>query len=275
MPEKPEVLTVVKALKNKLIGKKIIKCEVYWNNIIVKPSVLEFCNQIVDQEILEITSRGKWIIIELSHDFLLVHLRMEGKFFFRERGVDRNKHEHVIFTLNDSMECRYADVRKFGKMYLLDKKTANIEEPLKSLGYEFDDLRLTKEYLKEKFSRKNLPIKTVLLDQTIIAGIGNIYDDEILFLSKLSPLAKAKTLSLDQCNSIIQNTKLVLEKAIAKGGTTIRSYTSEEGVHGRFQNELLVHGKKDELCPICHTKIQKMKVNGRGTYYCPNCQKEK
>ena len=126
----------------------------------------------------------------------------------------------------------------------------------------FDRLRL-----------KKLPIKTVLLDQSIIAGIGNIYDDEILFRSNISPFRKSNEVTLDECSEIIKNTKITLDKAVELGGTTIKSFTSSEGVHGKFQNELLVHGKKKELCPVCNNPIINTKINGRGTYYCKNCQK--
>ena len=123
------------------------------------------------------------------------------------------------------------------------------------------------------FKKKSLPIKTALLDQSIIVGIGNIYADEILFLSKINPLKKASLLTIDDCNLIIKNTQKVLKQAIIDGGTTIRSYTSSEGVHGRFQQNLLVHTKEGEKCLNCGHLIVKIKVNGRGTYYCPDCQK--
>ena len=113
----------------------------------------------------------------------------------------------------------------------------------------------------------------MLLDQSIIAGIGNIYDDEILFMSGIHPLRKACDVSLDECEKIINNTKIVLDKAVKLGGTTIRSFTSSEGVHGLFQNELLVHGKGGNNCPTCGRIIEKNKVGGRGTYFCSDCQK--
>ena len=119
-----------------------------------------------------------------------------------------------------------------------------------------------------------MPIKTVLLDQSIIVGIGNIYADEILFLSKLNPLIKCCDLNDDDLENIIKYTKEVLEKAIKLGGTTIRTYTSVDGVHGRFQNELLIHGKDKGICPNCGQAIKKIRVGGRGTYYCSNCQKD-
>lgn len=273
MPEKPEVITVAKSLENNILNKKITSCNIYWDNIIAYPTVKEFKERIIGEAIHNITTRGKFIVILLDHYSLLIHLRMEGKFIFRKVGEELGKHEHVEFILNDKISFRYMDVRKFGKMYLIEKDKVNNVKPLSTLGLEFDDHALTKEYLYEKIHKKALPIKTVLLDQKIITGIGNIYDDEILFLSSINPLRKANEVSLKECDLIINNTNKVLKEAIKKGGTTIRSFTSSEGVHGLFQHELLVHGKKDELCPKCGTMIKKIQVGGRGTYYCPKCQK--
>ena len=273
MPEKPEVITVARTLATKLIDKRILTCNVYWDNIIAKPSVNQFKKKIKNQRIHSITTRGKFILLELDKDVLLIHLRMEGKFLFRKKGEALGKHEHVEFILEDDVSFRYHDVRKFGKMYLIPKEEVYEVKPLADLGYEYDDKRLTKEYLYEKLHSKKLPIKTVLLDQSIIAGIGNIYDNEILYLSGISPLRLSSMVSEKECQRLIDSTKKVLEKAITLGGTTIRSFTSSEGVHGLFQNELMVHGKDGKDCPKCGEKIQKIKIGGRGTYYCPNCQK--
>lgn len=273
MPEKPEVITVANTLKERLIGKKITACNVYWDNIIAYPTTNEFKKKIVNQVIDDIKTRGKFIVMSLSKDTLLVHLRMEGKFTFRNVGDEKGKHEHVEFILDNDVSFRFMDVRKFGKMYLLPTDKKEEMKPLKDLGLEYDDKNLTKEYLYEKIHNKNIPIKTVLLDQSIIAGIGNIYDDEILFMSKISPLRKASDVTMKECQLIIDNCREVLAKAIKLGGTTIRSFTSSEGVHGLFQNELLVHSKAGKECPVCGEIIQKIKVGGRGTHYCPNCQK--
>lgn len=273
MPEKPEVLTVVKSLKKKILGKTITDCNIYWDNIIASPTPSIFKQQIINQKINSITTRGKWIVIKLDDYNLLIHLRMEGKFFFRDKGEQLNKHEHVEFILDDKISFRFHDVRKFGKMYLIDKNKVNFVKPLCEIGLEFDDKKLNKEYLFDKIHKKKLPIKTVLLDQSIICGIGNIYDDEILFLSHIHPLRCACDVSIDECDQIIKNTNVVLTKAIKLGGTTIKSFTSSEGVHGLFQNELLVHGKSGENCPNCGTTLEKIKVGGRGTTYCSKCQK--
>lgn len=154
---------------------------------------------------------------------------------------------------------------------MLDKETAFNQKPLNELGKEPWDETLTVSYLKEKIKNKEIPIKTILLDQGIITGIGNIYDDEILFKSKINPLKKGKDITENELEEIIKNTKIILEKAIKLGGTTIKSYTSSEGVHGRFQSELLIHTK--DVCPICNSKVTKIRINGRGTYYCEKCQK--
>lgn len=273
MPEKPEVMTVVKNLKPVLLGKTINKCNVYWDNIIAYPISNEFKRKIIGQKINDITTRGKFIVLELDDYHLLIHLRMEGKFMFREKNKDINKHEHVEFILDDSTSMRYHDVRKFGKMYLFNKNETFKVKPLSELGKEFYDKDLTKEYLHDKLSKLKVPIKTALLDQSIITGIGNIYDDEILFYSKINPNRKANTITLKECQSIIDNTKEVLSKAIEKGGTTIKSFTSSEGVHGLFQHELKVHGKGGEPCPVCGTTLEKTKIGGRGTNYCKKCQK--
>lgn len=273
MPEKPEVITVAKKLKTHLLNRRFVKVDVYHDNIIAGISVSDFKEKLVNQTIHDITTRGKFIVFKLDDYYLLVHLRMEGKFFYRTKDDEILKHEHVIFTMDNDVEVRYHDVRKFGKMYLIEKDKLETTKPISDLGLEVWDKNLTSKYLSEKFKNKNLPIKTVLLDQSIITGIGNIYDDEILFLSRIHPLTKAKYLSDKELDDIIKYSVEVLDKAIAEGGTTIRSYTSEEGVHGLFQHSLKVHNHEGDACPECNTKIEKIKVGGRGTYFCPNCQK--
>ena len=273
MPELPEVETVKRTLKPKLIGKTIKKVDVLYSNIIAYPKIEEFIKQIENQSIIDIKRRGKWLIFELDNYYLLSHLRMEGKYHFKKLDDKMEKHEHVNFILNDDICLRYNDTRKFGKMYLYTKEEAFNNKPLNELGLEPWDDNLTTDYLKEKYNNKTIPIKTVLLDQCIITGIGNIYADEILFLSNINPLKKAKDLNKKELNNIINNTKLILEKAIDDGGTTIRSYESSEGVHGRFQQNLHVHNQLGKKCNVCGNEIIKIQVNGRGTYYCPKCQK--
>lgn len=273
MPELPEVETVKESLKCRLVGRKIKNVNILWDNIIAYPSKEEFIKDINDKIIIDIKRRGKFLLFDLDDYYLLSHLRMEGKYFFKNHDDEINKHEHVIFDLGNDEELRYMDTRKFGKMYLIKKEDIDKIGPLKDLGLEPWDDNLNSEYLINKYKNKRLPIKTVLLDQSIIVGIGNIYADEILFLSKINPLKKCNLLNKKECKKIIKYTREVLENAIKMGGSTIRTYSSVDGVHGLFQNELLVHGKDKGACPDCNNKIEKIRIGGRGTYYCPKCQK--
>ena len=270
MPELPEVETVRRKLVLKLKGKTINDLTVLHNNVFEGQDVSLVISKIKGQKINDIDRRGKWLKFVLDDYFLLSHLRMEGKYFYRNFNEKVGKHELVIFNIDDEFELRYQDVRKFGKMHLISKGE---DSPLDKLGFEPFDDNLNVNYLKEKYKNKNIPIKTILLDQSIIVGIGNIYADEILFLSNINPYKKGKDLSDEELFSIIENTKIVLSKAISLGGTTIRSYTSEEGVSGLFQNNLNVHQREGESCPICNNVIIREKIGGRSTYYCVKCQK--
>lgn len=274
VPELPEVETVKEVLKSKVLNKKIAKVNIYYSKIIEYPTSDEFIKELIGETINDLKRRGKWIIFELDHYALLSHLRMEGKYNYKNVNAPLNKHEHVEFVFTDNTALRYQDTRKFGRMYLYPKDEVYEKEPLNELGLEPWDKNLTSDYLKEKYKSKHKEIKAILLDQSIIVGIGNIYADEILFLSRINPYKKASELNDQELNAIIKNTKKVLEEAIKKGGTTIRTYTSSEGVHGLFQQELNVHQREDEPCKVCQTKIVKVKIGGRGTYYCPNCQKK-
>lgn len=275
MPELPEVETVKETLKRQVLNKKIVDVKILYSNIIEYPTTTEFKQRIIGQTINDIKRRGKWIVFCLDEYYLLSHLRMEGKYFIRTTNDSLEKHEHVIFVFDDGSELRYRDTRKFGRMHLIEKDRLYEQKPLNELGLEPWDESLTPLYLKKKYRNKKLPIKSVILDQGIIVGIGNIYADEVLFLSKINPLKPSNQLNDDELAAIINNTKITLDKAIAAGGTTIRSYTSSEGVHGRFQHSLLVHNHEGDTCPNCGHKIIKIRVGGRGTYYCPSCQIDK
>lgn len=272
MPELPEVETVRRSLLLKLKNKKIVDLTILHNNVFKDQDIHFVISNIKNQTIRDIKRRGKWLMFVLDDYYLLSHLRMEGKYLYRDVGDDILKHELVVFNIDNEFELRYKDVRKFGKMYLVPKDKIDFSV-LKSLGYEPWDESLTSDYLLSCYKNKSLPIKTLLLDQSIITGIGNIYADEILFLCKINPYKKGKELSSCECDLIISNTKKVLDKAIREGGTTIRSYTSEEGVTGLFQHSLNVHMREGEKCLCCGNIIVREKINGRSSYYCKKCQK--
>ena len=271
MPELPEVETVKETLKRKVLNKTIKDVRVIYPNIIENVDTNTFINKLKNQTILDISRRGKWLIFHLNDYYLLSHLRMEGKYFLKETDEEITKHQHVIFDFTDNLSLRYNDTRKFGKMHLVKKDELD-KTPIKKLGLEPWDELLTKEYLKSKLNKKK-PIKTLLLDQTIITGIGNIYADEICFSCALDPISRVYDLSKKDFENIVFHTQRILNGAIKSGGTTIRSYTSSLGVNGLFQLKLKVHNQKK--CQICNTEIKKIVVDGRGTYRCVKCQKVK
>ena len=269
MPELPEVETVKNELKKKVLRKKIRDIKILYDGIIAT-NLDEFKNNILNEEIIDIKRRGKFLIFELNNYYLVSHLRMEGKYFIKDNSEPILKHEHIVFYFDD-FTLRYHDTRKFGKMYLVLKNELYSKTPLSKLGYEPWDKELSRNYLKDKFN-KSISVKTLLLDQSIITGIGNIYADEILFLSKINPNKKGKELSNKELDSIIINTRITLEKGIKNKGTTIHSFSSL-GEKGHNQDSLLVHTKEGSKCVNCGSIIKKIKVNGRGTYYCPTCQR--
>ena len=269
MPELPEVETVKEKLKEKLLNKIIIDVRVLYEGIIAT-DVEAFKRNIPNEMILDITRRGKFLIFELTDYYLVSHLRMEGKYFIKDVDTEIGKHEHVIFYFDD-FTLRYHDTRKFGRMYLVAKNRLYADTPLAHIGLEPWDKNLTTEYLRSKYNTNN-HVKTLLLNQDVIAGIGNIYADEILFKSKINPNKKGKDLTDVDLENIIINTKEVLEQGIKNKGTTIHSFSSL-GITGDNQKNLLVHTRVGEECVNCGSIIEKTRVNGRGTYYCPVCQK--
>ena len=198
---------------------------------------------------------------------------MEGKYFLKTSKEQIEKHERIIFTFDDDTDLRYHDTRKFGRMNLIKKEDLYNTEAIKKQGYEPFDEKLTSDYLLEKFKGKKLPMKTLLLDQTIISGLGNIYADEVLFAAKINPLKTGSEVTKEECERIINSSKVIIKEAIEMGGTTIKSYTSSLGVTGRFQQKLKAHKKEGEPCSICGKPIKRIKVGGRSTYYCESCQK--
>ena len=272
MPEIAEVETVRNTLKKQILNKRIKNVKVLYSRMI-ESDLDSFKKNLEGNEFVDIKRVGKWLIFELHDYYLLSHLRMEGKFFLKSISDEIVKHEHIIFTFDDGTDLRYHDTRKFGRMNLILKEDLDKTEAITKQGYEPGDLLLTKEYLVSKFKNKNIAIKTLLLDQTIISGLGNIYANEVLFAAKINPIKPGKEVTLVEAERIVVSSNKIIKRAIELGGTTIKSYTSSLGVTGRFQQKLMVHKRENEACKICGNKIKNIKVNGRSTYYCEVCQK--
>ena len=269
MPELPEVETVLRTLELRIKNETINDIEVLWDNIIIN-DINEFRNRLIGQHFRKFIRRGKYLLFELDDCVLVSHLRMEGKYYLKDFNDEITKHEHVIFTL-DHISLRYHDTRKFGKMEIIEKQNDYLQ--FKLLGVEPFSEEFNSDYVKKYLEKSNKPIKQTLLDQSFIAGIGNIYADEILFAIKVDPKTKSMNLTKQNIDDLIFYTNKIIRGAINAGGTTIRSYTSSLGVNGLFQLELKVHTKVNQPCPVCGHLIKKIQVAKRGTYYCENCQK--
>ena len=269
MPELPEVETVRRILARELTGNTIKQVHIYYEPI-VHDNLNHFKTSLKGQQIIGLERYGKHLVFLLTDWVMIIHLRMEGKFYIKKDEA-KDKHEHIIFELENGTTLRYHDVRKFGTIHLRTHDDYLNTYPLSEVGPEPKDAKIDDIY--HTLHRKTIAVKTALLNQHIISGLGNIYVDETLFLSRIKPTRRTDRLTKKEVASLIDNATKVLERAVELGGSTIRSYTATLGVHGRFQNELNVHTKVGQPCPRCGTTIIKIKVGGRGTYVCPSCQK--
>lgn len=272
MPELPEVETLKNILLPLVKNKTIINVDIFYDNLI-KSDINEFKKIIINKTILDITRYGKYLFFKLSDNYTLItHLRMEGKFLYNEeRKHSRKTSTTLIFTFKDNTYLSFNDTRKFGLMYLIKTNEVNSLEMIKKLGIEVNKVE-KKDYplLINKF-KKNKKIKELLLDQTILSGLGNIYADESLFDAKINPLTKGKDLKDNEIINLIESAKKIVNKAILLGGSSVHTF-SANGIDGKFQNELKVYNKENKSCINCLTPLHKIFINGRGTTFCPNCQ---
>lgn len=272
MPEIAEVETVRNTLKSMILNKKIVDVNIIYPKII-ESDINDFKDILIGRKFIDIDRIGKWLMFDLNDYYLLSHLRMEGKYFVKKSTDEIVKHEHIVISFEDGTDLRYHDTRKFGRMNLVKKSDIDKVEAIKKQGIEANSDKLTKEYLYDKIHKKNIPIKSLLLDQTIISGLGNIYANEVMFDARINPNKLGKDISLKECDLIVKASKKIIDAAIKDGGTTIKSYTSSLGVTGRFQQHLMVHKREGEECKVCGTLIENIKIGGRSTYFCPKCQK--
>lgn len=271
LPELPEVETVRRGLNRLVKGKVISKVEVTYAPMI-KTGVDAFCQDLIGQEILDVDRRGKYLLIYLTDHILISHLRMEGKYNFFADQVPANKHFHAFFTFIDGSTLVYQDVRKFGTMELLGKADVDAYFISRKIGPEPTEEDFDLEEFAKKLAKSKKPIKSHLLDQSLVAGLGNIYVDEVLFKAKVHPAQTSNQLSTDQVADLRQATIEVLQLGIEKGGSTIRTYKNALGMDGTMQDYLQVYGKTGQACPRCQTEIVKIQLGGRGTHFCPKCQ---
>lgn len=264
MPELPEVENVRRYLSKSIVSKKIKAIDNFNNEKIIAKSTI---SAILNAEIKEIKRHAKYLFLVLSDNYTLVsHLRMEGRYYLNSKI---NSHTRVRFYFEDKTTLDFVDRRKFGTFVLV--QSSELSKYLKDkVGKEPFDLTTTE--LKNIAKRKTTQVKAFLLDQHNIAGLGNIYVDEVLFASKILPTRTVDTLTEKDFAQIIQNSREILSEAVKLGGSTISNFEIAEGLNGSFQNYLKVHTRVDKPCVVCNTKIKRIKVAGRSSYVCEVCQ---
>ena len=271
MPELPEVETVKNVLLPIVKNRTVIKCEVLRKTIVNNLSD-EFISFILNETFLDISRRGKFLIFHLTNDKVLIsHLRMEGKYYELDESEENTKYSRVVFHLDNGHKLCYDDSRSFGRMIMSNETNYLKEKEIAKLGpepFEINDVSI----LVKQGKKISLPIKTALLNQTLMTGLGNIYVDEVLFASKIHPLTPTKFINKNEWEIIVKEAKRILSMAIKDGGSTIKSYHPGKDISGEFQTKLLAYGRNGQMCVSRHAFMRFIKVNGRGTTYCPKCQ---
>ena len=274
MPELPEVETIKRNMESLISGLTFKSINLIMPKVIRTPESQEFIENLCGKKVKKIGRRGKYLIIYLSDHFILViHLRMTGKLIYEPPGTLPAKHTHVIFKFDNDCELHYSDIRQFGRMALMEADRMDTWPGLKNLGVEPLSEVFTRDFLKKELKRRRTKIKPLLLDQTFIAGLGNIYTDEALHRARINPEKSGSNLDSREVARLYLAIKEVLEQGIANRGTTLRDYVDGTGQSGLNQLSLKVYGREGDPCSICGQIIERMRLGGRSTYYCPKCQK--
>ena len=270
MPELPEVEVIVRGLRGKVLNNSITSLPWLKPHVLANTTIKELKQRIINQRICEVSRRAKYIIIKLTGDvFLVVHLRMTGKLTVVQKNVKPGKHTVFIFQLDDQALV-FDDMRKFGRIWLVE----NPDQLPQLMKLGPDALNLTYSEFKKICVGKK-PIKSLILDQVKIAGLGNIYASEILYLAHVHPQKPAGNLTAQEIKNIHNQIKPVLRQAIKAGGTSISDYVNSSGVPGEFQKLLKVYQRENQPCYTCNTPIQRIMIANRSTFFCPLCQKSK
>ena len=272
MPELPEVETTVKSL-NILKNKKVINLDIHTKKLRYSVPHLEL-KKIINYKIIKLRRIAKYVIIDFNNSMsVIIHLGMSGRLKIIKINMPIKNHDHLVFKFNN-IKLIYNDPRRFGFFKTLNSKK-KMNEYFKKIGPEPFDSTFSIKYLQKKMYNKDKNIKNFLLDQSFVAGIGNIYANEILFYSKINPLKKGKEISENEIRKIIKYSKQVLKKAIKKGGSSIKNFKNIKGINGSYQKEFKIYDKEDKICPTsnCNEKIVKLNISNRSTYVCNVCQK--
>lgn len=268
MPELPEVETIQRYLSLHLVKEKIDNLQVNWAGsvVVTEPANISLLH---NQHVQAIRRRGKYLLCELDDFDMVIHLRMTGQIYFNPVKPPKD-HVHWILKLSDEKFVYYRDVRKFGRLYLTKKGHGLTISGAQKIGPE--PWKITLKYWQDKLKSKR-SIKGLILDQEVIAGIGNIYADEALFLAKIHPETQSNNISPEKAEELLKAIRTVLDKGIRYGGTSFRDYIGGDGKKGDMQAHLQVYQKTGQTCPICGDIITRIKVGGRSSHFCPSCQR--
>lgn len=276
MPELPEVETVRRDLERLVIRRRIVSCRIEpgAERLVQLITPDEFCRQLTGRAIAGLRRRGKYLIIDLDDERAwVVHRRMSGNILYRAAGAPPDDYTRAVFALDDGHELRWTDLRKFGTMWVVEDATMVME----SLGPEPLDAGFTPDVLRQRAGRRAAPIKSVLLDQSVLAGMGNLYTDEALHRAKIHPLRPANRLTRADFErlhaGILDALRMGLEARGSSLGTTLRDHVNVDGAPGRNQETVVAYGREGELCYTCSTLMRRIKVGGRSSVFCPECQR--
>ena len=272
MPELPEVETIRRQLQAKIVGKKIISADVFLPKAI-NLSVRKFKSVLKNKKILTVKRRAKVVMLQLNQGYyLLFHLKMSGHLLYLSKMTELPAYAHVVLYLSGQGKICFDDFRKFGFVKLLSE--SEVEKYFKTTGLDATDKKLNLAKFKNIIaSRPNKKIKELLMDQSLLGGIGNIYASEICFGAKVNPARVARNLTNQDNKALYQNTKRILQLAIKKRGTSDNLYTDLYGRKGKFVPLLKVYNREGERCKRCGSTVKKIRLGGRGTYFCPDCQR--
>ena len=274
MPELPEIETIKRTLEPKLIGQRILSLDVRRPDVLKHPGPSEFIQAVTGQQVECLSRRGKYLRIHMHSDSLLVvHLRMTGRLICLAPSVEENVHTHVIFHLDSGDELRFSDVRRFGGLWFLQPGELDTYTGMSKLGPEPFGEEFSSEYLLAAIHRRRCSIKQILLDQTVVAGLGNIYCDEVLFSAGIRPDRSGHTLTLEECSTLVESVRQVLTEAIQHRGTTFSDFLDGNGQAGENYPFLLAYQHGGHPCPRCGTIMEKVRIGGRSTCFCPACQR--
>jgi formamidopyrimidine-DNA glycosylase len=271
MPELPEVEIICRGIAGHVVNQQIVKV-VIRNNKLRWPIWTNLAKNLSQQTIKVINRRAKYILVTCTHGTLIIHLGMTGKLRVVASNTLATKHDHIDFLLSNGNVLRYTDPRRFGSIHWTTKMPRE-HKLLLHLGVEPLTIKFSGAYLFDRTREKNVNIKSLLMDQAIVVGIGNIYANEALFHAGIRPTRPAKTISLSEYTVLVKQVKFILKKAINKGGTTIKDFVNAEGKPGYFVQELMVYGRIGRFCYQCNTALQNIRLNQRSTVFCPVCQR--